>query len=185
MTCKLTCTICLITIFTVLQCICGFFVLKEETTKSIITACQYIWAYNLSAIIGFVIQTFYNAYAIVFTILTTDGMKKRRIMLYLTGLALLIIIGSIIKVRISSGCIDSYENNYPKTWLYFNVTYWYSVSAWCMFAVVNLLYCIYYCCHQSNKTNIDRKKMLDTLREALKSDPKLRDEVRSSFSNIV
>jgi len=144
---KLTILILLVTVLTAAHCIFGFFVIKEETTKDLITLCQYIWIYNLVGAIGSALQTIGNIIIIVFAILVSDTKRSRCLISYMIKLALLVIFGIIILTTIHSDCRNTYETSYPKTWLYFTITVWYSVAVWGIFATITVLYYLYsFCC---------------------------------------
>lgn len=139
MSTKLTIIILLSTALTIIHCIFGCIVIKDETNKEIITLCQYIWIYNFFSTVSSAFQTLFGLYVTVFTILITDTKKKKCIISYLIEMALLIAFGTIIYIRTSTECSNIYMNNYPQTWQYFTITYRYAVSIWCIFILTNFI----------------------------------------------
>lgn len=136
-----------------IQAFTGYMAIRADTDKNIVTACQYLWGYDLVSAVCATGQGIYCLSALACAIFTTTAHKRRTVMLYLAYLFVLMGWGTLIKLEIDQDCSSTYDERYPEIWKYFHWTFWWAVGVWCVYVVFCLVYCLYNCCKETDTMN--------------------------------
>jgi len=97
---KMSCKFVILTIgffiVSLVLTVLGGVTLWNNTNKDVVTACEYVWGYDLLSTLINGTQTIYCLIMIVFAIVKSDAQKRDRVIGYMISQIIILIFGAVI-----------------------------------------------------------------------------------------